>query len=161
MNDVITTLNLLTEGLDKKKAKLVEIFDYTKAQEELLKEEDFDLKSFNNIIKNKQFRIDTVIQIDDGFQPTYERVQAFLEKNPEIYRTYIESMKSSIREISELGIQIQVLEEKNYNRFKVVSSLLKEEVKAFRTNKKAVTNYYETYNKQQGTLRDNFFDSKK
>lgn len=161
MNDVITTLNLLIEGLDKKKTKLIEIFDYTKAQEELLKEEEFDLKSFNNIIKNKQFRIDTVIQIDEGFQPAYERVKVFLEKNPEIYRTYIESMKVSIREIGELGIQIQVLEEKNYNRFKVVSNLMKEEVKTFRTNKKAVTNYYETYNKQQGTFRDNFFDSKK
>lgn len=161
MNDVITTLNLLTESLQKKKEKLVEIFNYTKKQDELLKEDLFDLKSFNNIIKNKQFRIDTVIQIDEGFQPTYERIRVFLEKNPEIYREYIESMKASIKDIGELGIQIQALEEKNYNRFKVASNLMKDEVKSFRTNKKAVTNYYETYNKQQVTLRDNFFDSKK
>jgi len=161
MNDVITTLTLLTEGLEKKKVKLAEIYDYTLAQDELLKADEFDLKSFNNIIKNKQFRIDTVVQIDEGFQPTYERVRTFLEKNPDIYREYIEAMKRSIKEIGELSIQIQVLEEKNYNRFKVVSSLMKDEVKTFRTNKKAVTNYYETYNKQQGSVRDNFFDSKK
>lgn len=161
MNDVITLLNILTDGLEKKKEKLKEIYDYTKNQDQLLQTEPFDMKGFNNIIKNKQFRIDTIIQIDEGFQPAYERVRAFLDKNPEIYRSYIESMKSLIKEIGELGILIQALEEKNYNRFKVVSSLMKEEVKTFRTNKKAVTNYYETYNKQQGTVRDNFFDSKK
>lgn len=161
MNDVITLLNILTDGLEKKKSKLTEIYDYTKNQDLLLQTEPFDMKGFNNIIKNKQFRIDTVIQIDEGFQPTYERVSGFLEKNPEIYRDYIELMKTLIKEIGELGIQIQVLEEKNYNRFKVISKLMKEEVKTFRTNKKAVTNYYDTYNKQQGTVRDNFFDSKK
>lgn len=161
MSEVITTINLLIDGLDKKKKSLVEILDYTKAQEELLKADDFDLKTFNNIMKNKQFRIDTVKQIDDGFKPGYERIKVHLEKNPELYRDYINKMKDLIKDLGDLNVSIQVLEEKNHTRFKVVTSGLKGEVKSFRKNKKTVSNYYNNYNKQQESVRQNLYDSKK
>jgi len=161
MSDVITTLSLLEEGLDKKKKSLDEILEYTKSQEELFKEEPFDLKVFNNIMKNKQFRIDTVKQIDDGFKPSYERVRGYLDKNPDLYRDHINHMKASIKVIGDLNISIQVLEEQNYNKFKMIAGTLKDEVKTFRTSKKTVTSYYNTYNKQKESVRDNFFDSKK
>jgi len=161
MSDVMTTLSLLTEGLEKKKKSLGEILEYTKSQEKLLKEEVFDLKTFNNIMKNKQFRIDNVKQIDDGFRPSYERVRGHIEKTPELYRDQINQMKNSIKLIGDLNVEIQVLEEKNFNRYKVIAGTLKEDVKTFRTNKKTVNNYYQNYNKQHESVRENFFDSKK
>ena len=161
MSDVITTISLLMDGLEKKKKSLSEILDYTKSQEELLNAQDFDLKTFNNIMKNKQFRIDTVKQIDDGFQPGYERIRTHLEKNPDLYKEYINNMKDLIKVIGELNISIQVLEEKNHNQFKIVTSDLKGEVKNFRKNKKSVSNYYSNYNKQHETVRKNLYDSKK
>ncbi len=161
MSDVITTINVLIDGLKKKKKSLFEIYEYTLAQEKLLKEEDFDMKTFNNIMKNKQFRIDTVKQIDDGFRPGYERVRVHLEKNPELYREYIKEMQDLIKEIGDLNISIQVLEEKNHTRFKVVTAGKKNEVKSFRKNKKTVTGYYNNYNKQQESVRQNLYDSKK
>lgn len=126
-----------------------------------MKEEDFDMKTFNNIMKNKQFRIDTVKQIDDGFRPGYERVRVHLEKNPDLYREYISQMQDLIKEIGDLNISIQVLEEKNHTRFKVVTAGKKKEVKSFRKNKKTVTGYYNNFNKQQESVRQNLYDSKK
>ncbi len=161
MGDVIATLTLLIDGLDKKRKSLEEISEYTKAQEKILKSDDFDLKTFNNIMKNKQFRIDTIKQIDEGFQPTYERIRSYIEKTPELYRELINIMQEKIKLIGDLNISIQVLEEQNYNKFKAISGTLKNEVKAFRTNKKTVTNYYSNYNKQQESVRKNLYDSKK
>lgn len=162
MSDVTTTLDILITGLKKKKNNLVEIVDYTKQQDALLKDkEHFDLRKFNNIIKNKQFRIDAVLQVDQGFEPTYERVRRYLEHSPELYRDQINQMQQLIKEIGELNVEIRVQEERNNDRFNVVSKGMRDEVKTFRTNKKAVTNYYKTYNKQQASVRDPFFDSKK
>ena len=161
MSDVMTTLSLLTEGLEKKKKNLGEILEYTKAQEKLLKEKEFNMKVFNNTMKNKQFRIDNVKQIDDGFKPTYERIRGHMEKTPQLYSQQIKVMKEHIKVIGDLNVQIQVLEEKNYNKFKVISATLKDEVKTFRTSKKTVNNYYKNYNKQQESVRENFFDSRK
>ncbi len=70
-------------------------------------------------------------------------------------------MQEKIKLIGDLNISIQVLEEQNYNKFKAISGTLKNEVKAFRTNKKTVTNYYSNYNKQQESVRKNLYDSKK
>ncbi len=162
MNDVTTTLDILITGLKKKKKNLLEIIDYTKQQDALLKDkEHLDLRRFNNIIKNKQFRIDAILQVDQGFEPTYERIRHYLERSPELYRNQINQMQQLIKEIGALNVEIRVQEERNNERFKVVSKGMRDEVKSFRTNKKAVTNYYKTYNKQQASIRDSFFDSKK
>jgi len=161
MSDVMTTLSLLSEGLEKKKKSLGEILEYTKSQEQLLAEEEFNLKAFNNIMKNKQFRIDNVKQIDDGFRPSYERIRGRMEKTPDLYSQQINVMKDRIKAIGDLNVQIQVLEEKNFNKFKMISGTLKDEVKTFRTSKKAVNKYYKNYNKQHESVRENFFDSKK
>jgi len=161
LSDVITTLDILIDGLSKKKKAMVEILEYTKAQEKLLAEDDVNLKTFNNVMKNKQFRIDAIKQIDDGFEPTYERIRGHLENNSDLYRNYINQMKELIKEIGDISIKIQVLEQQNHSRFLNVTKGLKGDVKNFRTSKKAVTSYYDTYNKQQESVRKNFYDRKK
>lgn len=161
MSEVITTLTLLIEGLDKKKKALQEIVEYTKAQEKLLKEDELNMKTFNNIMKNKQYRIDKVKKIDEGFQPSYERIRVKLEKNPELYREYINAMKERIKVIGDLNVSVQVLEEQNHVKFLAKSKGIKNEVKTFRTSKKAVAGYYNNFTKQQEAGRKNFYDAKK
>ena len=161
MSDVFTNLQLLIDALKKKEKNLSELLELTKEQEKLLKEEEFNFQGFENIMRNKQIRIDEVVRMDEGFQPTYERVRSRLQQHSELYKDQIRELQEGIRKVGELGIQVQTLEAKNQAVFMNLSNRLKQDVKGFRTSKKAVTNYYSTYNKQQEAGRDQFFDSKK
>lgn len=161
MGDVTTNLQILLDALKKKEKDLNELLELTKEQEKLLKEEEFNFQGFENIMRNKQFRIDDIIKIDQGFQPTYERIRSRLQQNPQLYQEAVRELQEHIRIVGELGIEVQVLETKNQTAFMNLSSRMKQDVKGFRTSKKAVTNYYSTFNKQQEAGRNQFFDSKK
>ena len=161
MQEVITTLEILDQGLISKKKSLESILMYTEKQQNILFEEMFDMKAFNTLIKKKQVDINKINQIDDGFIESYKRIQKYIEKHPEMYRKYTQSMQKSLKEISDLSIAITVLEEKNNIKFKDVSKNTKEYIRSFRANKKTVTNYYKNYNKQHESVRDRFFDSQK
>lgn len=136
MSDVIITLNMLIDGLENKKELLDEILNYTKIQENLLLAEEFNLKSFNNIMKNKQVRIDGVMRVDQGFQPLYERIRSHIEKSPELYKEYITKLQRIIKITSDLNVEIQVIEQNNHMKFKQVSKGLRGSVKQFRSQKK-------------------------
>jgi len=161
MSEVIVTIDLLTDGLRQKLKNLQEVLNYTIAQEKILDETPFNMKGFNNIINSKQYRIDSIKMIDDGFQPTYEKVSGIILNNPELYREQILLMKELIKQISELEIDVKVHEERNKNKFIAVTGKLKQNVKSFRNSKKTVTNYYNNLKKQNEVARENFFDSKK
>ncbi len=161
VSNVITTLELLVDGLKSKEQNLQDVLRYTKEQSSMLTPQSMDIKTFNNIIRNKQIRINQIQSVDDGFQQECERIQLTVEKNPELYRDYIEQMKAYIKSISDLGVEISVIEHRNNDAFKKVMANMKEDVRSFRTNKKAAVNYYSTYQKQQKTMHNGFFDSKK
>ena len=133
MSDVFTNLQLLIDALKKKEKNLSELLDLSKEQEKLLKEEEFNFQGFENIMRNKQIRIDEVVRIDEGFQPTYERVKSRLQQHPELYKDQIRELQEGIRKVGELGIQVQTLEAKNQGAFMNLSNRLKQDVKGFRT----------------------------
>lgn len=161
MNDVRVQVDLLVDTLTKKKQLLTEIRKYTDDQKALLAVEDFDLRAFNNIMSNKQVRIDLLGQLDDGFEATFERVRNVLSTQPDIYRDSILAMKSLIKEVNDIGIEIQVQEERNRSNFDTKSKGLKSEVKSLRTHKSAMKKYQSTYNSQKKADAPHFFDSKK
>lgn len=154
-------MELLVDTLNKKKQLLTEILKYTNDQKGLLAVEDFDLRGFKNIMSNKQVRIDLLNQLDDGFQATFERVRHVLSQHPDIYRDAIASMKTLIKEVNDLGIAIQVQEERNKRNFEAKSTGMKSEVKSFRAHKSAMKKYQSSYNNQQKADAPHFFDSKK
>lgn len=161
MSDIIIQIDLMVDALNKKKQMLQEILRYTNDQAELLKAESLDMRSFNNIMKNKQVRIDKLIQIDQGFESLFERIKTTLTSQPDIYRDAVKEMQQLIKETSDLGIEIQVQEERNKVQFDVKSKTTKNEVKAFRTHKSAMNKYQNNYNKQKKADQPHFFDSKK
>jgi hypothetical protein len=161
MNEVKIQLQLLTEVLDKKELFLRELLSYTKQQEDLLLEEEFNLTAFNNIMQNKQVRIDKVIEIDEGFQATYNRVGAVLVQQPALYKEEILAMKTKIKSITDLSIEIQVTEEKNKAAFGAQVGGMKNQVKNFRNHKQVNTQYQSNMQNQKVGDTSHFFDSKK
>lgn len=161
MYNVKINLQILIESLVKKIGYMQEINQYTKEQERLLKEEEVNYKQFNNIMQNKQVRIDKIVELDDGFEPAYERVRGALNTQPKLYKEEISKMKELIKEISDLGVEIQVLERRNKMQFDTKTISSKNKVKTYRRNKTAVTNYYDSIKKQNKDDNSYFFDSKK
>ena len=161
MNEVGIQVNLLLDTLNRKRQLLREIKKYTEDQKVLLSKEDFDMKAFKNVMKNKQVRIDLLAKLDDGFQSTFERVKNVLISQPTIYKDEILEMKNLIKEVSDLGIDVQVQEERNKINFEVKSKGVKSEVKSFRSHKTAMKKYQNSYNSQNKADAPKFFDSKK
>ena len=154
-------MDLLVDTLAKKKQLLTDIKKYTDDQKGILSKEDFDLRAFNNIMSNKQVRIELLSKLDDGFGVTFERVRHVLSTQPDIYKESILTMKRLIKEVNDLGVDIQVQEERNRTNFNSKTKGMKTEVKKLRTHKTAMKKYQNTYNAQKKADAPHFFDSKK
>ena len=161
MGDMHVQVDILLDALERKKALLEEILEFTKEQSDLLAKEDLNTSSFNNIMSNKQVRIDKLIQIDEGFESAFDRIKSTLKSQPSLYKEAIGKMKQHITDVSDLGVEIQVTEMRNKQRFDLKSQNIKGDVKNFRNQKSAVSSYHNNYNKQKKADQPHFFDSKK
>ncbi len=156
MEDVLVTIEILIKSLEQKKKMLLELKDYTKLQSEILLKEPMDYAKFNNIIENKQARIDGIIDIDSGFIPTYERISSRLKNNKSLYNEEIRAMKKLISEINDVQIAINVGEERNKKMFNEKVALMKTGAKTYRNRNDALKKYKGS---DKGTSRSSFFDS--
>lgn len=161
MSEVGVQVKILVDTLEKKKQLLTEIDNYTKEQANILSAPDLDLRAFNNIMSNKQVRIDLLMRIDDGFEATFDRVKTVLTTQPGIYKEAILKMKTLIKEVNDLGVSIQVQEQRNKLTFDTKTKSMKSEVKNFRNHKSAMNVYQNNYAKMKKADQPQFFDSKK
>lgn len=161
MSHVNTQLDILINSLNKKISYLEDILKRTKEQSSLLDKDELDLRVFNNIMNNKQNRIDKIFEIDNGFQEMFNKVKGYLNTNGELYKEQIKLMKEYILKIGELGVEIKVLESKNKTKFQLITNGKKSKVKEYRNNKNVVSNYHSNINNQNNATQSHFFDSKK
>lgn len=160
MSDMNTYLNILVDSLDNKSNLLNNIYEVTKKQEEYINNEDFDLEEFNIFLEEKQQYIDSIQILDSGFQSTFDRISKELEDKAYLYKDRIKFLKKKITTVSEIGINIQVLEEKNRTKIEEQFSKKKRHVKTFKKSKKTAANYYKNMN---NTFKEQsyFLDQKK
>lgn len=160
MSDINTYLNILLDSLNKKSDVLKKIYDVTRKQSDYVNNNEFDLEEFNKFMAEKQQYIDTIEILDSGFQSTFNRISKELEGNINLYRDKIKLLKDKITSVSEIGIDIQVLEEKNKVLIEEHFNNKKREIKTFKKSKKTATNYYKNMN---NSLKDKsyFLDQKK
>ncbi len=159
MEDVLVTIEILIKSLEQKKKILLELKDYTKKQSELLSNEVFDYAKFSNIIENKQVRIDSIVDIDAGFIPSYERISSRLKSNKALYSTEIKNMKKLIAEINDIQIAINVGEERNKKMFADKVDVMKTGAKTYR-NRNDVLKKYQGNDRAGRGDEISMFDSK-
>lgn len=159
MEDVLVTIEILIKSLEQKKKMLLELKDYTKKQSELLADEAMDYAKFNNIIENKQVRIDAIVDIDAGFIPSYERISTRLKNNKSLYTEEIKKMKKLISEINDVQIAINVGEERNKKMFSDKVALMKTGAKTYR-NRNDVLKKYQGNDRAGRGDKSSMFDSK-
>lgn len=136
-------VNMMVDTLERKKTILEKLLHQTREQEALLKDEEMDVETFQNIIDRKGEEIEKLNQMDEGFDTLFRYVEKEITANRMMYKKQILQMQKLINEVSELGIQIQALEHQNSGHFKIYLANQKQSVKKFYTNNRTAANYYQ------------------
>lgn len=155
-----TYIRMMVDVLMKKETYLSKLFDATITQESLLKMSKFDETAFFKLVEEKDEYLKRIEEIDQGFQSIYNRVSEVLKENKEQYKEQILQMQSLITKVTDLGVKISVLEEKNKGLLQQRLQEKKQGIRQFKVGKKTANTYYKNMIKMQaGTSY--FFDKEK
>lgn len=160
MDNNSTYIQVMIQSLNRKKEVLEKIIECTQGQELVLKEEEVDLDQFGDLIDEKQKWIDQLNLLDTGFEKLFERVKEEIQLHREQYQVEIQQMQGLIKEITDLGVNLQTSEIRNKARFEQYSANKKKEIRAFKMSNTSATKYYQNMsNQHQG--QSYFLDKKK
>ena len=138
----ITYVRMMLDVLTKKEVYLKDLLTLTAEQEKILKLEEFDEESFNSIIKQKDGIIKKLEELDNGFQAVYNRVAQELTVNKEAYKEQILKMQGLISSVTDLGVKLTALEEKNRASLELLFQGRKNNIRQFKIGKQAADKYY-------------------
>ena len=155
-----TYVRMMIDILEKKASHLDKILEYTKVQEELLKQESFQEEEFFLQVEKKEGLIKKLSEFDDGFQSIYDRMGDELAGNKEKYAEEIKKMQELISRITDLGVMLTALEQKNHSNMELVLRDKKKGIKQFKVSKQTADRYYKNMIGMQ-TGASYFMDQKK
>lgn len=139
-----TQMDMLEKCLVCKKELLRKIYEATREQEAILDTEPFSEEAFENTLQAKEELIRLLAQYDEGFENTFARIREAVLSDRERYRARIESMQELIAQLTDQGVRIQALEQKNRLKLEVYLNGRKQEIKAFNVSSRTVSNYYKS-----------------
>lgn len=152
---------MMVDALKRKKEILAFLYEKTKEQEQLLKDEGMSQDAFQATIDAKGEKIDDLNEIDEGFDTLFKYVEEEITKNRMAYKGEIQEMQKLIGEVSELGIQIQALEHQNSGHFKVYLANQRKAIKEFHVNNKTASRYYKNMANTHKSEQSYFFNEAK
>lgn len=160
MNQTATYVNIMQESLVRKKKYLTEIWELTKEQEKIAHDKRFDEENFGKLIDQKEILIDNVNEIDKGFTSLYDKVRTEVLEHKGFYGNQLKTMQSLIKECVDLGMQIEVLEERNRAALEQAFSVGFKGVRQAKQSKKIANKYYKSMS--NGMVNDSIlYDRKK
>ena len=142
-NEIIYT-QILIETLKKKKTALEHIKEITGRQTVLLTEEKLDLTAFDTLVDEKNVYINTIQELDEGFQMTFDRVREELKGNQVAFRQEIGQMQELIKAVMSLSMEIEVAEQRNKASFEQSMSRARNSIRERRVTSQSVTKYYQS-----------------
>ncbi len=140
-------LKVLQGSLLKKKEILESVLVASEKQREIISAEVVDWNAFDRSIDAKGVLIDNLIQLDDGFQNVYDRVRQELAVNRERYKVEISMMQDLIRNVTELGVQVESLELRNKVLIEKRFADEHRKIKQSKVGSKVAMEYYQKMNK--------------
>jgi len=156
----ITYIRMMLDILNKKESGLRALLEATTAQEQILKREEFDEEAFTELIKQKREQLRKVEEFDNGFQSIYNRVAEEMLHHKEDYKEQILEMQGLITRITDLGVKLSALEEKNKNMLETRFREKKQSIRQFKVSKETANKYYKNMIGMQ-TGASYFMDQKK
>ena len=153
-------VQILEQSLEKKDEVLDRIIEQNTLQEQLLKQESFDMDAFERTIDEQNRMLAELDKLDEGFETLYDRVRKSLIANKDSYHKEIAHMKELIRQITDKIVTVNAGNLRNQrmaeNQFRKEKSAIRQGV----SKSKAAMNYYNNMNKLN-SVAPQFYDNKK
>lgn len=160
MNQTATYVNIMQESLARKKKYLLDILALTQKQEQLAKAKKFDENAFGDTIDDKEILINNVEEIDKGFTSVYDRVREEVLKDKELYKSELLNMQQLIKDCVDIGMKIEVLEERNRAALEQAFSVGFKGIRHAKQSKQVANRYYQSMS--NGAVNDSMlYDRKK
>ncbi len=126
-------IDMLADILNKQIQTLTEVLEITKNQSTIAAAEVFDENEFDDTLTKKDACIMRLNELDNGFVSIYERVKRIVTADPGKYRDRIKEMQELIRTCTDLGNEIQTLENRNRDKLAQCFASKKKEYNAKQT----------------------------
>jgi len=156
----ITYIRMMIDVLSKKEVHLEKLLELTTEQEALLKKEEFNEAEFALLIEKKSENLRKLDEFDNGFQSIYNRVAEELKNNKDEYKEQILEMQTLITRVTDLGVKLSALEEKNKNALELKFREKRQDIRQFKVSKQTADKYYKNMIGMQ-TGASYFMDQKK
>lgn len=156
----ITYIRMMLDILSKKEIQLTSLLELTTAQEQLLKGEELNEDGFNDLIQKKSVHLHKLEETDQGFQSIYNRVAEEMKNNKEEYKDEILEMQGLITRVTDLGVKLSALEEKNKATLEANLQGKRQSIRQFKVSKQTADKYYKNMIGMQ-TGASYFMDQKK
>lgn len=153
-------VQILLQSLEKKNQILDQLISQNERQEELLKQEEFHVDRLNQMLDEQGRLVETLDQLDQGFEAVYDRTREEIVSNKEKYRTEIKRMQECIQQIT---AKIATINAGNMRNKALMESQFKKQKQAISKSMsmtKVAKNYYNNMNKLNH-VSPVFYDSKK
>lgn len=151
---------ILLQSLEKKNQLLDRMIRQNGVQEEILKQDEFDMDAFDAAIDQQSSYVEQLDVLDRGFETVYDRVREELIENKEHYRDEITRMKEQIQQITDKIVTLNAGNMRNKmlaeNQFKKK----RQEIGTGASKNRVARNYYNSMN-NLNYVSPQFYDNKK
>lgn len=151
---------ILLQSLEKKNELLDRMIRQNSVQEEILKQDQFDMDAFDEAIDKQSSYVEQLDKLDQGFESVYDRVREELLENRERYREEIRRMQEQIQQITDKIVTLNAGNMRNKmlaeNQFKKK----RQEIGNGASKNKVAQNYYRSMN-NLNYVSPQFYDNKK
>ena len=151
---------ILLQSLEKKNELLDRMIRQNAVEEEILKQEEFDMDAFDEAIDKQSSYVEQLEKLDQGFETVYDRVRVELIGNRERYRDEIMRMKEQIQQITDKIVTLNAGNMRNKmlaeNQFK----RKRQEIGTGVSKNRVARNYYNSMN-NLNYVSPQFYDNKK
>lgn len=153
-------VQILAQSLKKKIETLNKIIEQNNLQETILKQEEFDMDTFEETVDAQNELIEELEQLDTGFESLYDRVREDMLHNKDRYRQEIAEMQELIQQITDKVVTINAGNMRNKrlaeNQFKKARAEIRNGV----SKSKVARGYYNNMN-NLNCVAPQFYDNKK
>ena len=164
MNDINVYIAILSDSLKKKMDVLKKILSLTKEQNVILSEKEIDkvdVDGFDEAVEKKGKLLLEMQELDKGFDSVYKKVGKFLSENKEEYKSEILEMQNLIRSITDIGMELEGLEQKNKTKFNDFIRKKRNSINSFKQSNRVANSYYQNMSNQHREWQSHFLDQKK
>lgn len=153
-------ISILIESLNNKITILNEILDLNLKQSNLIKQEEFDMATFDQIVTHKSGLIEKLELLDSGFESVYDRIRQELTLNKNKYIVEIGQLQKLIAQVTDQSARIQASEERNRIKIEEYFKNTRAAYKSARVSVKAASTYYKAMS-NLNTVDPQLMDRKK